>query len=157
MERKVILGMFLLVFTACKKNHEYYLVNPENERDYYVIKTNSDNTKMKIQSVYNNKDRGVLYYININGEFYECDSDYSLESIDTEIFISTKKEYKYISSQRLFQRPDKIIKKEGKYYVTMWETSDSAEPAYYKYYYDKNYKIVKRETPWQIYLYKEKI
>lgn len=155
MERKIMLSVFLFIFIACKDKNEYYLINPKNERDYYKIEMSEDNSKMKIQSIFNEKDKGTLYYINVNGEFHECDGDYSEESIDKEVFMSTKKEYKYSSPNRIFSRPDKIIKKERNFYVTMWETSDSAHPVYYKYYYDTDYKIVKKETPWQIYLFKE--
>lgn len=134
------LFFFLIFMISCSSDYKYEYKSEKDHKNSFIIKTSDDRNRMVISMVYQNQIEDNLYYLRVNNEFYQCDKTFAENSIVEPVQFSTKEEYRFPSK---FKIDKLIIEKEGNYYVTINNMTDYSGTISLRYFYDKDYKIIK--------------
>lgn len=150
-KRKKLIWIFSSLFLiSCNLDYSNTYINKKDPNNTFIVKTIDNREKLILSIVYKNQIEDNLYYLKVNDEFYQCNEMFSKNSIGKIVQFSTIREYNIpsklnIASDRL------IIKKEGDIFVTINNMADYSGTITIKYFYDKDYKILKIEDRGKIY------
>lgn len=154
MEKRMIRIMgiikMLCIVISCGISSEDYqkvLESKSDSNNTIIVKTMEKRNKIILSYAYDGEVSSVFYYVKKDGEFYECDENFSLNSIDNFPQFSVKKEHVIFNGKSPYHKI--TIKKREKQFVTENRFRDSNGTFIVKY--DKNYKIKRIELNHKVY------
>ncbi|MEC5395288.1 hypothetical protein [Bergeyella sp. RCAD1439] len=140
---------FFLFIVSCSSDYKKEYKSKEDPDNSFIVETFDNRSKMITSMAYRNKITDSLYFLRVNDEFYQCDRTFLKQSTVKNAQFSTVKEYRI--PRTLNAAHDRlIIKREGDAFVTINNMSGDGT-VYLKYFYDKEYKILKIETMGVVY------